>query len=729
MLNFLAIISILISYPANGEMLVRVYASDYHQLQQIDEKSLDIAGRRYQEYFDIVVTPGQYPQVVSSGLDFEVITDNIELLKEQVRGSYHSYSQVVDSIRSLASSYSNICLLDSIGPSYEGRWVYVLKISDNPSYEDPDEPGILFDALHHSREWATIEIILFYADTILSTYGSVPEITNLVDNNQIWLIPMVNVDGYVYDYPGQNWWRKNRKPFGGSTGTDPNRNYNGSLNGDPLGAWGVVPPNGSMSHNPSSEVFCGAYCGWVDVVGAMMDFYLQHHIHANITYHSYAEEILWPWSYDPSLSTPDSIAFENIANEMASRIHCLNGSNYVASGALYPLSGNTDEWVYGYHHYVKGMSCLSYCIEVGTAFYQPAGDLDDIVRENWKGALYLAQQADSIKNHVLPQVPSPEIVVPDTVSTSSCQISWIPANPDWNDPVCWQLDHLEGYSYSADDLEAGSSNWTFYGYSLSSTRHHSGVYSLYSGNSNNISNYAQTKYPYLVKNGDSLSFWCWYDLENNYDVTTVEISLNQMEWFQLDSRFTGTSGGWIHKHYSLNGYEGEAVYFRFRTMSDDNTNHENFYVDDIYPVPVFSSVNVIDSTIADTAYTLNNLTPGDHYFRVRGFNVKGWGIYSNTVHTTATATYVQEPVINYDQNIRFSAVGNQGNLVVSYYLPAANPVHVQVFDLSGRVIKQFRFESQFGDQVLSFSIPHSGVWFVRFATPGYYDSDKVLILK
>ncbi|KQC13839.1 MAG: hypothetical protein APR63_07210 [Desulfuromonas sp. SDB] len=729
MSNIFLLLIMLFSYPAENEMLVRVYASDYQQLNQIQLKSLDIAGREYQQYFDLVITPDQFSNIISSGLDYEVITDNLTAYQEQFRGSYHSYTETNNILRNYATTYSNICVLDSIGQSYQGRWIYCLKISDNPGYEDPSEPGVLFDGLHHSREWATIEVILFYADTLLTGYGSDPDITNLVNNNEIWLIPIMNPDGYEYDYPGQNMWRKNRKPFGGSTGTDLNRNYNGALNGDPDGDWGVVPPNASMSNNPSSTTFCGAYAGWGDAVYWMMEFYRNHDINANITYHSYAEEIIWPWAYNTSIKTPDSTAYEFIANQLSSRIQRLNGGNYVASGSLYPNTGTTRTWVYGYHHFICGTSCLAYTIEVGTSFYQPTGDLDDIVRENWDGAMYLAQMADSIRDNLLARVPSPQVDIPDSATTASCPISWIPVNSAWNSPDKWQLDHLQGYSYTTDDIESGTSNWILNGFTQSTVREHSGSYSLFSGSADNISNVAQTKYPYLVQPGDSLIFWCWYDLENNYDVATVEISVDQMEWIQFDVRYTNNSGGWIQKKYSLEDYQGQAVYFRFRSMTDDNTLDEGFYVDDIYPVPEFSSITVVDSNITDTTYNLTSLPVGDHYFRVRGHNSRGWGNYSNTEKTVicSAGNVHEQPVIS--EPFTFSAIARENNITVNYQLPQNDNVSIQLFDLSGRMVQQYSFENQVGNHNLTIPVGRSGIWFVRFSSKHYSQTEKLMTVQ
>ncbi len=716
MLNSIIFSLIFIFNMGNSDkMLVRVYTDDYRNLSKIELKSLDIAGNRYQEYFDLVVSPEEYSYVLSSGLSCEIISHNMKLLKEEFRGQYHSYDEVTTILRNFVSSYPTLCKLDSIGPSYEGRWIYALKVSDEPQLEDTTEPGALFDGLHHAREWATIEAVLFYADTLTKGYGEDPVITDLVNNNEIWLIPIVNPDGYVYDYPGQNWWRKNRKPYLGYMGTDPNRNYNGALNEDPHGDWCSVPPGGSMSNNPSSNVFCGAYSGWADCVDAMMDFHRMHDINANISYHSYGEEVIWPWAYTSSTTgkkTPDSLAYEEIAQGIASRIHRLGSGYYQAIGALYPNTGTTRTWVYGYHHYVKGSSSLSFTLEIGTSFYQSASNLDYISHENWKGALYLALKADSIREFLLPDVPTPEFVAPDSVTQDSFTVYWSPVSPQWTHPDYWQLDQLDNYSYGLDDIESGTSNWILDGFSLSTARYHSSSHSLYSGSGNNIANVAMTKYPYLVETGNALSFWCWYDLETNYDVATVEVSTDLNEWIQLDERYSITSGNWIYKQYSLEPWVGKAIHIRFRVSSDGGANEEGFYVDDISPVPVFGTITTVSSTITDTFYTLTGIPEGKHYYRVMGHNNRGWGNYSN----------IEDVIVNYegiteglkDENrFQCSITSDLKDICVSYILSRGENVRISIYDVSGRRVKDIRRYDSKGNHSLRIQNSKSGVWFVR----------------
>lgn len=625
---FLLLLSL---FSGEKDMIIRVYAKTRYELSRIQEKPLlDIASAKPGEYFDIVSDDETFAKIRSSGLRYEIIVESLSEMKRLVKGSYHSYAEVNQMLRNYALNYSSICKLESLPiTTYQGNRIYGLKISDDPYFEDPNEPGILIDGLHHSREWATIEVVLFAIDSILKSYGVIQEFTDMVNSREMYFFPLINVDGYLYDYPSRYSWRKNREPFGGSIGTDCNRNYPG-CSGDIEGDWGAVDEN-QASHYPSSDIFCGAYGNSGDETRALTLFVKEREINVNMTYHSYYEYVFWPWGWTGS-PTPDNVLYSRYGNRIADMVLKVGGGTYGRGqiySAIYPVSGSSLEWIYSYNKWVKGIPNLSFVTEVGTTFYEPVGNLDNIVRQNFKAIKYLCQYADSVLIISKPAVPPPVVILNDTVS-ETFTINWIPKYPQYNTPSKWELVEFSDLNIVTDDLETGASLWELEGFSLSSTYGHSGSFSLFSGNMNNMNSAAVTKYPYIVKEGDSLVFWCSYNLETNYDVAVVEISENRLEWFNLDTtRFTGSTGGWIRKSYPLSYWVGKSVYFRFRSMTDGITLNGGFYLDDVYPVPRFNNVSTVSSTITDTFYDISGHNIGEYYYYVRGYNnAMGWGEYS-----------------------------------------------------------------------------------------------------
>jgi hypothetical protein len=132
-----------------------------------------------------------------------------------------------------------------------------------------------------------------------------------------------------------------------------------------------------------------------------------------------------------------------------------------------------------------------------------------------------------------------------------------------------------------------------------------------------------------VTNETTLSFWCWYDIETDWDYAFVEASTNGRSYDVLDS-FTGASGDWTLKEYNLSAYAGNSIFIRFRYTTDEETTKEGFYVDDITPVAYFNVVTNLSSTITEAHYEVTGKANGTYYYQVRGHNTeRGWGDYSN----------------------------------------------------------------------------------------------------
>ncbi|MCK4272939.1 immune inhibitor A, partial [bacterium] len=387
-------------------------------------------------------------------------------------------------------------------------------------------------------------------------------------------------------------------------------------------------------------------------IQAVRDLFMAHDFIIDVSYHTYAEMVIWSWGYSGSKQTPDNDLIVDVGTEMASRISKMSGGGtYDASqspGIGYTTSGDTDDWAYGYHHYVAGTNCIGYTVEACNSFHPSQVYLDEVVRENFDGAIYLCDIADSVANLLTPRVMPPVIDPMSTVSSGNYTVSWSPTNPDAGADV-YQLDELTGLSVVTDDAESGGGLWDLAGFSVSTTRYHSSSHSFRSSSGVHTAYDAMTTVqPHLVSSGDSLTFWCWYDIEEDWDMAYAEISTDGRCFKLADTTatFTGSSGGWVRKAYSLEEYEGKSVFFRFRHTTDSYVLEEGFYVDDIHPVASYSTTTTLSSSIADTFYAITGRTPGDYTYCVKGHNAaRGWGDWSCYEDVTVSTDLVPpEPV-------------------------------------------------------------------------------------
>jgi carboxypeptidase T len=611
---------------AETKMLVRIHAPtpvDLHNLP----RGLDVAGSRVGEGLDVVVTEQEFGYLGAQGLTIDVLADDVQALEESFRAFYPTWPQVLDSLIYLANHYA-ITSLDTLGWSYEGRPILCLKISDQVETDDPTEPDLGYDGLIHAREWPTVPITLFLCDTLCRGYGVDPHITELVDSREVWVVPCLNPDGYVYSHDQGHDWRKNRRPVGGGYyGVDLNRNSNGGCMGLGNSRWGFIPC-WSVSHHPSTSVYCGPWGTSEAETKAIRDLIEAHDFVIYMDYHTYGEMIMWPWGHEYGADTPDSDLYWSYGEEIAGRI----GYDAFPAYMNYLTSGTLKDHIYGYNHYMKGAGCLAFIVEACDQFQPPESQLDQIVRDNFKGLIYTMEIAEELQAQLIPRVAFPTIVPMSTDDDGTYTVEWVPVNPEAN-PTAWELEELTDLEVVTDDAESGMGLWDLDGgFNTSTSRYHSSNHSFYSNvNTGNDVATMTMKYPISVSAGDSVTFWCWYSIEPDYDKAFCEISPTGREWFLVDSTasFDGSSGGWVRKAFSLDAWAGHSVNLRFRYITDDGTEYEGFYVDDIHPVPDYGTVTILSSSIEDTCYTVTGRTEGIYFYHVKGYNdARGWCDYS-----------------------------------------------------------------------------------------------------
>ena len=206
-------------------------------------------------------------------------------------------------------------------------------------------------------------------------------------------------------------------------------------------------------------------------------------------------------------------------------------------------------------------------------------------------------------------------------------INWNEKNPKANVEY-FQLDELEDFELIFDDSENENGLWDYNGFSNTNDEYYSDDQSYKSHILDNQISAMTTNYPLPIFDNTSISFWCMYDIEENYDMAFFEVSRDGRLYDVIDT-FTGNSNGWIFKNYNLNEYDGESIYLRFRYSTDENIHGIGFYCDDIYPIPNFNELKIISDEIIENSYEISDKSDGIYYYRIRGYNSEyGWGDYS-----------------------------------------------------------------------------------------------------
>lgn len=107
---------------------------------------------------------------------------------------FYSNDDVVDALRQLNKAYPDLTSMRSLGKSEENRDIWLFTINNAKTGKDTDKPGIYVDGTIHGNEIQATEVCLYLVYYLLSSYGEIESITDLVDSRAFYIIPIVNVD-------------------------------------------------------------------------------------------------------------------------------------------------------------------------------------------------------------------------------------------------------------------------------------------------------------------------------------------------------------------------------------------------------------------------------------------------------------------------------------------------------------------------------------------------------
>lgn len=357
---------------------VQVSASSADLLRSIvrqmgfDEGEAKWSGR----WAELIVTDQQWRALEQLGCDVQLIERGRPLAdiiaqRQALRDGpdYPDLAEVLAQMQDAATQYPAICELVDLTarynapPTFEGRHLYAVKISDNVAI-DEDEPPMLIVGAHHAREIVTPVISLLAMDNLLSGYAGDPAIRDLVDSHEIWIAPVWNPDGYNHVFTVNNMWRKNRRVFAQGVGVDQNRNY-------PLG-W-ERPCSGTT--NPGSETYKGPSAGSEAETQTLMTWSRDVRFAKVIDYHSSGRETLYAYNCT-------SHPFESYLEEEASGLTLASG--YV-DARLPSAEGEHFQWQAGH------FGTQAFLIETHTEFQPSYQSALDEANRVWPGIVWMLE--------------------------------------------------------------------------------------------------------------------------------------------------------------------------------------------------------------------------------------------------------------------------------------------------------------------------------------------------
>jgi hypothetical protein len=274
----------------------------------------------------VYVSPSEARLLERLGLEVRVIpNESLRAFHEYGPGSgapdaWPTYDEFVTRMQGIASAYPNLVRMISIGQSVLGRDIWALKISDNPDLED-DEPEFKYSSTMHGDEGVGTEMTIRLAELLTGSYGVDPDLTQLVDEMEIWLIPIHNPDGYV---AGTRW---------NANGIDLNRDFPDRIT-DP-----VDDPTG---REPETQAF--------------MYFGYAHRFVMGANYHTGTLVVNFPWDSVPAPPdyAPDDAIFLDYSVGYAQRNPMIWNDSPFPNGITrgwewYIIRGGMQDWAYHWH--------------------------------------------------------------------------------------------------------------------------------------------------------------------------------------------------------------------------------------------------------------------------------------------------------------------------------------------------------------------------------------------
>lgn len=329
---FLASLLLSFSTLAHNNSNLRTY-----QLIQPDFKTMDAVANEFEVVkklsngFEVYVPVSKVESFLKLAPKAELISNDD--MKGVSFAGYRTYDSVSNELKELEAQYPNIVKLETYGTTQSGHKLYALKVSDNVAVNE-DEPEIMITSATHGDEVITVEVEMELIQTLLKNYQKDPRLAKMINEHELFFIPIVNPQGYS---------RRDRY----ARNTDPNRDY----------------PYPGVEERRS-----------VDCIDSIRKFFHAHDFKGSIDLHAYGKLIMFPWAYTKNSPPPaDETNFQYLTNSMAELNKYEAGQ---ISKIIYVAKGSSADY-----YYWKNKT-LALGIELSTSKAPPFGAVPQIVEES-----------------------------------------------------------------------------------------------------------------------------------------------------------------------------------------------------------------------------------------------------------------------------------------------------------------------------------------------------------
>jgi Zinc carboxypeptidase len=294
------------------------------------------------------------------------------------RTGYRDYPAIQADLKKIVTDHPNLARPITLPKkTFQGRDIQGIEVTNDVKAADDGKPAFFLMGEHHAREWPSAEIPVEFGLYLTSNYGKDARVTALLKKVRIFIVPVINVDGYIVSRgavdpadtsgdpgallslgesvapPGGNLAYRRKNCDGASPdpntpcelqyGVDPNRNYGQNWGGSGAGT------------DPNDQDYRGTDMWSEPETQAVHEFSQSHDITTLITMHNFASLVLRPPGVHDAGLAPDEDALKKLGDTMAQDTGYTSEFGY----QLYDTSGTTEDWNYG------AAGTFGYTIEMG----------------------------------------------------------------------------------------------------------------------------------------------------------------------------------------------------------------------------------------------------------------------------------------------------------------------------------------------------------------------------
>ena len=580
----------------------------------------------WQTYYDNQpkMTPAEIDAQMQQVYETDAITHSIY----GTMGGYMKYDEVVAKLDSMRMWYPQfISAKFSIGTTYEGRTMWAVRVTKGPD-APTGRPEVMMHALIHAREPESMETQFYYMFWLFENYNTDPTARFILNNREIYWIPVFNADGYVHNQTtnpnGGGMWRANKhltSPPNLNCGpVDPNRNF---------GTYQYWNSTNGGSGTNACEGGSGTYRGTLPFseleTQNIKAFVNSRNFKTAFSAHTYGNYLIKPWCWQDPIGTPDDAIYNMFLTDM----QATNGYTigFPSQTVGYKVRGGTDDWYYNDSGHAK---IFSFTPETGASFWPAQSEIIPLAQNMLYSNQYIAliagpyvnptsktfnlanytpgqagtykvkfrnkgiAAANNLKVSLTPlnanvTIPTQQFTYPSLAAFASDSTTFnftvsgsAPNNCGIPVVLTIKLDTTTIYSsneyilvgtgtVALNDNATSFSNWTTSNTWNTTTSQFVSSPSSFTdsptGNYGNLANNSMTLTTAVNVSTTPvvfLSFWHRYATEAGYDFCLVEVSSNNGTTWQQVASYNGSMTTWTQQTFDITQYAGASTQLKLR---------------------------------------------------------------------------------------------------------------------------------------------------------------------